>query len=466
MPIHIYNSLTQRKEELVPLSGRRINMYTCGVTVYDRCHLGHARSLYIFDVLRRYMQFRGFEVRFVRNITDIDDKIINNAHESGRSFEEVVNENLAAYEEDLARLGVPKAQAEPRATHSIADMVEVIARLIERGVAYEVAGDVYFSVRKFPKYGELSGQSVQYMEEAVRIEQDPKKRDPLDFALWKKSKPGEPAWPSPWGAGRPGWHIECTCMSLKYLGCETLDIHAGGRDLIFPHHENERAQAEALTGKPFSKYWIHHGLLTIGGHKMAKSSGNFITIEEALKKYRIDAIKFFFLSSHYSSPIDFTEDKMQEVQQALSHLVILNKELENDNAGAALPEVPQEARNFQERFIEAMDDDFNTAKAMGCVFDFIGEMNKRLNTLSGRKRDVAASHQVLMKLLKDIFGLFSGPQGSAAEDLTDEARNLLEERLKARAKKDYAQSDQIREELKALGIIVEDKKDGQRWRKA
>jgi len=271
-------------------------MYSCGVTVYDRNHIGHARSLYVFDVITRYLSFRGYDVHFVRNITDIDDKIIDKAKELNKTSEELAQENINAYEEDLKDLKIDKAShGEPRATENISDMVKHIEGLIEKGFAYEVDGDVYYSVRQFKEYGKLSGQSIEKMQEAVRIEPDSKKKDPLDFALWKKSQEGEPWWDSPWGKGRPGWHIECSCMSTKHLHCETLDIHAGGRDLIFPHHENEIAQSEALTGKPFAKYWIHHGLLTIKGHKMAKSLGNFITVQDALKKYSVDQLKLFFL---------------------------------------------------------------------------------------------------------------------------------------------------------------------------
>jgi len=275
--IKIHNSLGNKKEVLRPLKGKRLNIYSCGVTVYDKCHIGHARSLYVFDMIRRYLKYRGFDVWFIRNITDIDDKIINRARETGKDWRDVVDENIRLYENNLKRLGVSKADQEPRATDNIPEMVAHIEGLIKKDFAYVQDGDVYFSVRQFKDYGKLSGQSIEKMQEAVRIEKDEKKKDPLDFALWKKSKEGEPSWDSPWGKGRPGWHIECSSMSAKYAKTETLDIHAGGRDLIFPHHENELAQSEALSGKPFARYWIHHGLLTINGQKMAKSLKNFIT---------------------------------------------------------------------------------------------------------------------------------------------------------------------------------------------
>ena len=323
MSVQIYNSLTKKKEEFIPLSGNTVKMYTCGVTVYDQCHIGHARSLYVFDVIRRYLQFRGFKVEFVRNITDVDDKIIQKAIETQSTSKDVSEEQIRLYYEDMKALGVSKADVEPKATDNIPEMITHIQGLMDKGFAYAAQGDVYFNVRAFKDYGKLSGQSVDKMMEAVRIEKDSDKKDPLDFALWKSSKPSEPTWESPWGPGRPGWHIECSCMSMKHLKTQTLDIHAGGRDLIFPHHENEVAQSEALTGKPFAKYWIHHGLLTINGQKMSKSLGNFITIKDALTKYTADEIKMFFLFSHYTSAIDFTEEKILEAKKALAKFDVL-----------------------------------------------------------------------------------------------------------------------------------------------
>ena len=318
MAVELYNTLTKRKEALAPLNGKVVRMYSCGVTVYDKCHIGHARSLYVFDVIRRYLKYRGYDLHFVRNITDVDDKIINKAKDLGVDSKEVAEKNIEDYYQDLKRLGIDKADVEPKATDNIELMIEMIRGLIEKGSAYEVDGDVYFSVREFKGYGKLSGQSIDQMQEAVRIDKDEKKKDPLDFALWKKSKEGEPSWASPWGEGRPGWHIECSCMSLTHLNCETLDIHAGGRDLVFPHHENEIAQAESFTGKPFAKSWIHHGLLTINKQKMAKSLGNFITIEDAVEKYGANELKMFFLSSHYRSPIDFSKEAMEEEESRFS----------------------------------------------------------------------------------------------------------------------------------------------------
>jgi len=313
MPIYIYNSLTRKKEELLPLSSGRLKIYTCGVTVYDECHIGHARSLYVFEVIRRYLKHRGFKVKFVRNITDIDDKIINRSKELKIGWKELAKKYIVRYYQDLLALGIQKADYEPRATENIPSMIKFIANLIAKGYAYATQTGVYFRVRNFTEYGKLSGQSIDQMLTGTRKEPDETKDDPLDFALWKISRPGEPSWRSPWGPGRPGWHIECSVMSSRFLKTETLDIHAGGRDLIFPHHENELAQSEAASGKPFARYWLHHGLLTINGQKMAKSLGNFITIQDFLRQYRDgDLLKLFFLGTHYAHPVDYNEDKLRE----------------------------------------------------------------------------------------------------------------------------------------------------------
>ena len=378
MVIRLQNSLTKQKEDLIPLDpkGKRINMYTCGVTVYDKCHIGHARSLYVFDMIRRYLQYRGHDVHLVRNITDVDDKIIKKANDLGITSDEVAQRNIDDYYKDLESIGVSKAEQEPRATDNIKEMVSHIEQLIKKGFAYESEGDVYFSVRSFPEYGRLSGQSIEKMMEAVRIDKAEKKKDPLDFALWKKSKDGEPSWPSPWGTGRPGWHIECSVMSLKHLGCETLDIHAGGRDLIFPHHENEIAQAEALTGKPFAKYWIHHGLLTINKQKMAKSLGNFITIEGFLEEpgHSAEDLKMFFISSHYGSLIDYSEEKILEAHKVLNKFKRFISE-------AGIPDSALEINNgivdaYKQEFFKVMDDDFNTPQGLGVLNKLVNEVRK------------------------------------------------------------------------------------------
>ena len=453
MPINIYNSLTKEKEELKPIDGKKINMYCCGVTVYDKCHIGHARSLYLFEVITNYLRFSGYDVHFIRNITDIDDKIIKKANDLGKTSEEVALENIEKYKSDLKSLELHEADQEPRATENIKEMIVHIQKLIEKGFAYESDGDVYFKVRAFKDYGKLSGQSIDKMLEGVRIEKGVKKQDSLDFALWKKSKEGEPKYDSPWGDGRPGWHIECSVMSMKYLNCETLDIHAGGRDLIFPHHENEIAQSEALTGKLFAKYWIHHGLLTINGQKMAKSLGNFITVEDAVKKYQVNDIKMFFLSSHYTSAIDFSEDKVGEAHKNIDKIKILfSKQSPNENSIE-----DKDVLAFKQEFIQAMDNDFNTPKALGSLFDLIAFANKNIGSDKGQD-----AVNLLKQFCEKILGLnLKIEEGS----LTQEESFLLKERIDVRINKDFTRSDEIRDLLKEKGIVVEDGKDGQTHRR-
>ena len=461
MTIHIYNSLTKKKEELSPLDGKTVKMYSCGVTVYDKCHIGHARSLYIFDVMRRYLKYRGHDVRFVRNITDVDDKIINKAKELKKSFDEVVRENIEAYERDLENLGVAKADVEPRATQYIPKIIAFVEELIKKDFAYEADGDVYYSVRKFKGYGKLSGQSVDQMIEATRIEQDPKKRDSLDFALWKKAKEDEKSWPSPWGEGRPGWHIECSCMSMNELQSDTIDIHAGGRDLIFPHHENEIAQSEALTGKPFAKHWIHHGLLTINGQKMSKSLGNFITLDEVWERYSSDVLKLFFLQSHYASPVDFSWEKMDEVKKGYERIAILMAKLDEMTLAVGGTGLERSLAR-QTEFEVAMDDDFNTPKALSAIYDIVNECNKLIDGATEGKELVLREAMDFIAAAADIFGI-SFLKGA---EVSDEEEQLLVERVEARKAKDFQKSDELRDLLKERGIVVEDTKDGQVWRRA
>jgi len=478
MPIQIYNSLSGKKEDFVPLSGNDVKMYTCGITVYDRSHIGHARSLYVFDVIRRYLKFRGFRVNFVRNITDIDDKIIDRALESKRSAHDLSEEQIRFYYEDLKALGVLPGDVEPKATDNIPDMIKHIQGLLDKGFAYFIpGGDVYFDVRAFKDYGKLSGQSIDKMHEAVRIEKDSQKRDPLDFVLWKASKPGEPMWESPWGPGRPGWHIECSCMSMKHLATLTLDIHAGGRDLIFPHHENEIAQSEALTSQPFAKYWIHHGLLTINGQKMSKSSGNFITIRQALEKYTTDEIKMFFLFSHYASNIDFSDEKVLEARKALSKFdtlfyraatLLKDKSVEPVQAppmdGAPPKAVAGFISKYKKEFIEAMDDDFNTPKALAALFNLINDTNLYIDQNSDDPNYLGVIYHAvdnLENLARNIFSLFLQEK---SQELSEELKALLEERVNARELKNFKRSDELRVILKEKGIAVEDGKTGQTWR--
>jgi cysteinyl-tRNA synthetase len=460
MPIYIYNSLTRKKEELIPLNPPALKIYTCGVTVYDESHIGHARSLYIFDCIRRYLKYRGFDVAFVRNITDIDDKIINRANELKVDWKDLVKKYIDRYYEDLASLGIGKADSEPRATENIPEMVKYIAGLIEKGYAYESGGDVYFNVRKLPDYGKLSGQSIEAMESGARIEPNELKIDPLDFALWKRSKEGEPSWDSPWGRGRPGWHIECSVMSQKFLKTDTLDIHAGGRDLIFPHHENEIAQSEALTGKPFAKYWIHHGLLTINAQKMSKSLGNFVTIKDFMTKYKnADLLKLFFLAAHYSHPIDYNAEKIEEARSALERITILMDKI--DKMGISRPGVQGIGGidEIKSKFIAAMDDDFNTPQALACVFDLVNVTNKNI-----ADADFCAAAKITLLELLGILGIsLSQEKGTGISDA--EVAQKIWERNDARKNKDFALSDKIRKELEEMGVILEDAKEGTTWRR-
>ena len=463
--MQIYNSLTKKKEEFIPINGKTVNMYTCGVTVYDQCHIGHARSLYVFDVIRRYLKFRGYEVKFVRNITDVDDKIINKAIETKRDSKEVSEEQIALYYQDMNALGINPGDVEPKATENIPEMIAHIQGLIDKGHAYAIDGDVYFDVRSFKDCGKLSGQSIDRMLEAVRIEKGSKKKDPLDFALWKASKPGDPTWDSPWGAGRPGWHIECSCMSMKHLHTQTLDIHAGGRDLIFPHHENEVAQSEALTDKPFAKYWIHHGLLTINGQKMSKSLGNFITIKDALAKYSVDEVKIFFLFSHYTSAIDFSEQKMIEARKALEKFDVLFYRASGMLEGKDIEGVQAKfITKYKNEFIAAMDDDFNTPRALASLFDLIHDTNTFIDQNTEDPSYLGIIYHAVDTLEhfgRNLFGLFLKEK---PKDLTSELTLLLDERISARREKNFKRSDELRDLLKTKGLVVEDGKSGQTWR--
>ncbi|MEW5894304.1 MAG: cysteine--tRNA ligase [Candidatus Omnitrophota bacterium] len=466
MSLKIYNTLTKQKEEFVPVNPeqKRVNMYTCGVTVYDKSHIGHARSLYTFDMIRRYLVFRGYDVHFVRNITDVDDKIINKARELGQTSEEVAKKNIEGYYADLRSLGVPPADHEPRAAdpENIAEMIRFIKGMIEKGTAYEADGDVYFRVRTFKDYGKLSGQSIENMLDAVRIEKDVKKEDPLDFALWKKSKSGEPFWESPWGPGRPGWHIECSCMSLKHLGCETLDIHGGGRDLQFPHHENEIAQAESFTGKPFAKYWIHHGLLTINSQKMAKSLGNFITIEDAVNDFGADVLKLFFLSAHYTSSIDFSEKEIYEAAKQRERMVTFLHRAE-ETAGGSDSVDSHKIFKYRDALVDAMDDDFNTAKAMAVLFELMSDVNRSID--QGKDLNLGEIAMALNVFKEFMFQIFNLELKEKSVELTDEIAGFLKEREAARGRKDFAESDRLRDVLKEKGYLVQDTKEGQTWKK-
>lgn len=462
--LKIKNTLTGQKQEFIAL--KSVKMYTCGVTVYDDCHIGHGRSLYIFEVIRRYLKHIGFKVNLVRNITDIDDKIINKARVWAKdknislkdAFDKVRTTYIKSYKNDLKLLNIPEADYEPKATENIKEMIKYISKLIEKGFAYSSGGSVYFSVRKFKGYGKLSGKKIDDLLESVRINSDEHKKDPLDFALWKKAKDDEPFWDSPWGKGRPGWHIECSVMSQKYLKTDTLDIHGGGRDLVFPHHENERAQSEALTGKTFARFWIHHGLLTINRQKMAKSLGNFITIKDFILKHKDDDfLKLFFLSAHYSSSIDFSEEKLEEVKkQKKSFYSFFDKVdsrikgKENFKPLAMSDKDKAKIDGICKKFKEAMDNDFNMPQALACMFELID---------LGAKFDSCNNEEALNYIdskLRVFFNIF-GLKRKEKKPIPDEIKQKVVERAQARENKDFKKADEIRNQIeKKFKVIIAD----------
>lgn len=471
-----YNTLTKREEEFVPLEPGRVKMYVCGPTVYDYFHIGNARPFIVFDVLRRYLRWRGYEVTYVQNITDVEDKIINRAAADGISAQEVAEKYTRAYLEDLEKLGVQPADHQPKATEYINQMIAFIQDLIDKGYAYMLDGDVYFRVRRFKDYGKLSAKSIDELLEGARVEVDERKEDPLDFALWKGAKPGEPKWKSPWGEGRPGWHIECSVMSMNLLG-ESFDIHGGGQDLVFPHHENEIAQSEAKTGKPFVKYWLHNGLLQFEGEKMSKSLGNFEYARDVVKKYGKEAVRLFYLARHYRKPINFTHEGLAESKKAAERVYELLEEIhfelerrsEKALEATALTPKGKEFKNYldnvKEKFIAAMDDDFNTAGAIGVLFDLVKETNIFRQNIA--EADVPLLKQVsdLIRELGGLLGLFqeSVPRVKIADLQEELIRVLIDVRNELRAKKEFALADQIRAKLKELGIVLKDKDEGTIW---
>lgn len=473
MPIFIYNSLTRKKEELIPLKPQEIKMYVCGPTVYDQPHIGHARSAYIFDVIRRYLTHKGFKVKFVRNVTDVDDKIIDKAQKEFKgedlniSVKKVSTKYLELYHEDMKSLGILDPDVEPKATEYVSKenplMQRFIGQLIKNGCAYVSEGDVYFDIKKSKDYGKLSNQAIDKMEAGARIALGEKKKDPLDFALWKSAKVGEPAWDSPWGKGRPGWHIECSVMSSDILGDE-FDIHGGGIDLIFPHHENEIAQSEGV-GKKFARYWMHHGLLTINGQKMAKSLGNFITVKSFMDKYKdTDLLKLLFLSTHYLHPVDYTEEKIEELKQALDRISILWSKIGGSADKKFTGKIPDELEALKNKFIGSMDDDFNTPQGLAAIFELVSITNKNLNNHDF----VSASRDMLLELVK-LFGLglsvIVTPEPLSLQLNLSNVEVLVKEREEARKKKDFKKSDELREKIENLGFILEDNKDGTTWRR-
>ena len=463
MPISFYNTLTRKVEEFKPIAEGRVSMYTCGPTVYDFFHIGNARSFVMSDVVRRYFEFSGYEVNYVMNITDIDDKIIKRGNEENRPSSEVAETFATAFLEDTKRFGIRHASTHPRATETMEEIIAHIKALVDKGAAYEVDGDVYFRVSAFKEYGKLSGKKIEDLQIGARIEADDRKENPVDFSLWKSAKPGEPSWDSPWGKGRPGWHIECSVMSQKYLG-KTFDIHAGGNDLIFPHHENEIAQSEALTGEPFAHYWMHFGFLNIDNEKMSKSLGNFFTARDILEKYSAEVIRFYYMQTHYRSPLNFTHEGLEAAKTGLQKLQGLYDALEDAKTGSASFDVAA----HEQRFIDAMNDDFNTSAAFGALFDMTREANTALHADTGMDDASRASlRDFLQRSCEGVFGILSSEKddGGASSALLDGVMQLMIElRAEARNEKQWALSDRIRDGLKELGIVLEDSRDGTRWK--
>ena len=479
----IYNTLTGRKEEFVPLIPEKVKMYACGVTVYDHCHIGHARSAVVFDVISRHLKYRGFDVKYVRNFTDIDDKIINRAKQENITWDAVAKKYTDEYYKDMDKLGVGRADIEPKATEHMKEIIDIVKGLIDKGYAYEVNGNVYFAVEKFSEYGKLSRRDKEDMMAGARVEIDERKKNPLDFALWKKSKEGEPSWESPWGYGRPGWHIECTAMSIKHLG-ESFDIHGGGADLLFPHHENEIAQSETFTGKPFARYWVHNGFITIDKEKMSKSLGNFFTIKEVLAKFDPEVVRFFLLSTHYRSPIEFSDEQLHEAESSIDRYYstivrindfLLKKEEAKEGFSNAGKFFEGLILSFKEKLEEALDDDFNTALALGHIFELIREANRFLdNKPSGLKdRELLSKTKELLFEAGNILNIFNRTPdewyrslmnirkvGLSEKDIFEK----IKERQDARQRKDWRLSDTIRKELEEKGVILEDKKDRTDWK--
>ncbi|MCL6593312.1 MAG: cysteine--tRNA ligase [Alicyclobacillus sp.] len=479
MPIRLFNTLTGQKEEFHPLEPGKVRFYACGPTVYNYFHIGNARMFVVFDTIRRYLEYRGYAVRYVQNFTDVDDRILQRAQETGQRVRDVANYYIQAYFADADALGIRRATVHPRVTECIPEIISFIQQLIDRGHAYVRAGNVWFDTSSFPGYGKLSGQSLEEMRAGFRIEVNENKEDPTDFALWKAAKPGEEAWDSPWGPGRPGWHIECSVMNLKYLG-DQIDIHAGGRDLVFPHHENEIAQSEARSGRTFARYWLHNGTLNINGEKMSKSLGNFILTRDLLQRRPARAIRFFLLSAHYRHPLNYTEEALDQAEQALDridrclrNLAYRLQHLQSLEAPfAQVHDGPPDAAALaavRAQFTAAMDDDFNTADAQAAIFEGV----RMANTYLARQDVTLAGVQGWLTLLRELLAVLGLDEQSCHDavqpesvsvGLTDaEVEARLAERVQARKARDFARADALRAELEAAGVVVEDTPQGTRW---
>ena len=468
--IRIYNTLTRKKEDFVPLEEGKVRMYVCGPTVYNFIHIGNARPMIVFDTVRRYLESKGYDVNFVSNFTDVDDKIIKKANEEGVSAEEISQRYIAECKKDMAGMNIKPATTHPLATQEIDGMIDMISTLIEKGYAYAVNGTVYYRTRKFAEYGKLSHKNIDELEGGKRsllVSGKDEKEDPLDFVLWKPKKEGEPYWESPWGQGRPGWHIECSVMSKKYLG-EQIDIHGGGEDLIFPHHENEIAQSEACSCKEFSHYWMHNAFLNIDNRKMSKSLGNFFTVREISEKYDLQVLRFFMLNAHYRSPLNFSAELMESSRSALERIQTAVDNLKFLSEHASAQELTEEetlkveeAKKFQENFDEAMDDDFNTADAIAAIFDLVKFANT--NVGEGSSKAFVDALKKMIQDLCDILGLITEKK---VELLDADIENLIQERQDARKAKNFARADEIRNELLEKGIILEDTREGVKWKRA
>jgi cysteinyl-tRNA synthetase len=472
MAPRVFNTLTRGKEDLAPLHAREVRMYVCGVTVYDLSHIGHGRSAIVFDVMRRYLKHRGHAVKFIKNFTDIDDKIIRKANQEGVSAQEISERYIEEYRTDMASLGVAPADIEPKATEHVPQMIALIERLIAKGVAYPVEGDVYFEVRRFPGYGKLSGKNLEELQAGARVEVDERKRDPMDFALWKATKPGEPSWKSPWGQGRPGWHIECSAMAMQYLG-EVLDVHGGGEDLIFPHHENEIAQSEAATGKPFARYWLHNGFVNLAAEKMSKSLGNTLTIKDLVRRHDPEALRLYLLGTHYRHPLEFGDERIVEAGRALARLRSLKDEADRiASRGTPAPGPDHglfdEVAAHRARFEAAMDDDFNTPQALGVLFDLARVLHAARDQVAQGTAGAGAFLLGVGELvmLARVLGLLEGARKEAAVDPQLKARieSLVYLRQEARRQRDFGEADRLRDELARLGVIIEDTRDGTTWK--
>ena len=466
MGIKIFNTLTRQKEDFIPLKEGEVSMYVCGPTVYDLIHIGNARTFVSFDTVRRYLEYRGYNVKYIQNFTDIDDKMISRANKDGVSVKELGDKYIAEYYKDADALGIERATQNPRATELINEIIDFVKCLEDKGFAYNIDGDVYFSTSSFKGYGKLSHQSLDDLESGVRISVDDRKKDPMDFALWKKQKPGEPAWESPWGMGRPGWHIECSTMSTTILG-DTIDIHAGGADLIFPHHENEIAQSEAKTGKPFARYWMHSAFLNINDEKMSKSLKNFFTAREILEKYDPEIIRLFILSGHYRTPLNFSLDLLEQSKSGLERLYnsIYNLEYilesaEDRELTGEEEEIYKRIDGYKDKFIEVMDDDFNTADGISVVYDLVRDANTNIKAGSPKKLSEEA-----LNIIRDISSPLGLLQKTTKSEINEDIEQLIEDRQRAREEKDWALADKIRDDLKAKGIILEDTPQGVKWKR-